>query len=255
MLVIALSLCGSSGTLSDVERGNWTRVFLTDAAAKGAVCIDGSPGAFYIRKTNAAGTAPADPRKWVLFMEGGGWTSSDVASVGRSKTQLGSSKSYGPGSSFDPGYEGSMMFRHPPFDDATIVFNKYCDGGSWIGAPTSTPRVVLNTTIFYRGRGLLDGIFDELFLRHNLATAAEVTWAGCSAGGLTTFIHADWVAATMAARGSRDVKVVAVADAMFSLNHDDFASDGHWPNFMSWVCFCACAPPCRRFSVRFCDVH
>ena len=30
-------------------------------------------------------------------------------------------------------------------------------------------------------------------------------------------------------------KVVALADAMFSLNHDDFAGDGHWPRFMSWV--------------------
>jgi hypothetical protein len=34
----------------------WTRVFLDDAKAKGAVCIDGSPGAFYIRTTNANGT-------------------------------------------------------------------------------------------------------------------------------------------------------------------------------------------------------
>jgi hypothetical protein len=55
--------------------GNWSRVFLNTAAAKGAVCIDGSPGAYYIRTANAAGV-PSDKSRFVLFMEGGGWTSS-----------------------------------------------------------------------------------------------------------------------------------------------------------------------------------
>eukprot|EP00937_MAST-01D_sp_MAST-1D-sp2_P006217 g6217.t1 len=218
------------------DNGNWTRVDLTNAAAKGAVCIDGSPGVFYIRTTNANGTAAADPSKWVLFMEGGGWTSSDSASVARAKTHLGSSKDYPPSALFDPGYEGTQMFRAAPFEDATVVYNKYCDGGSWTGALSNPPRVVENTTLFYRGRGLFDGIFDELFSRHGLGAARELTFSGCSAGGLTTYLHADAVAATMAARGhAGGVKVVAVADAMFSLNHDDVAGDGHWPRFMQWV--------------------
>ena len=91
--------------VANAEQGNWTRVFLMDAAAKGAVCIDGSPGAFYIRTSNANGTAPANPHKWVLFMEGGGWTSSDTASVARAQTDLGSSKRYPPSDQFEPGYE------------------------------------------------------------------------------------------------------------------------------------------------------
>ena len=58
-------------------------------------CLDGSPGAYYIRTANAAGVA-ADPTKWVLFMEGGGWASSISESVSRTHTALGSSKGYGP---------------------------------------------------------------------------------------------------------------------------------------------------------------
>ena len=50
--------------------GEWSRVFLHDAAAKGAVCIDGSPAAYYIRTANADGVA-SDPTKFVVFMEGG----------------------------------------------------------------------------------------------------------------------------------------------------------------------------------------
>ena len=228
------STSGSCASPPPPVSANWTRVFLDDAAAKGAVCIDGSPGAFYIRTTNAAGTALANPAKWVLFMEGGGWTSSDAASVGRSKTNLGSSLNYGPGEHFTPNYEGGEMLSAAPYDDAVVVYNKYCDGGSWTGALSNPPRFVENTTLYYRGRGLFDGIFDELFTNFSLSAAKELTLAGCSAGGLTTYVHADAVAARMKVRAP-SAKVVAVADAMFSLNHDDFAADGHWPRFMQWV--------------------
>ena len=210
--------------------GNWTRVFLDDAAKKGAVCIDGSPGAFYIRTANAAGV-PSDPNKWVLFMEGGGWASSLDESVSRIEGNLGSSKGY---PAVPTHMEGTGLFSTSPFDTHTIVYNKYCDGGSWSGAVDNPPITYKNTTLYFRGRGLLNGIFNELLGGHGLDKAKEVLLAGCSAGGLTTYIHADWVAETLKTRAPA-ATVVALADAMYSLNHDDFAGDGHWPRFMQWV--------------------
>ena len=106
--------------------GNWTRVFLTAAAKTGAVCIDGSPAAYYIRTANAAGVK-SDPKKWVLFMEGGGWASSLPGSVKRAQTDLGSSKGY----PLVPTHmEGTGLFGTAPFDTHTVVYAKYCDGGS-----------------------------------------------------------------------------------------------------------------------------
>lgn len=210
--------------------GNWTRVFLHDAAETGAVCIDGSPGAYYIRTANAAGVT-SDPKKWVVFMEGGGWTSSLEGSVQRAKTHLGSSKSY---PETPTSMEGIGMFSTPPFDTHTIVYAKYCDGGSWTGAMSNPPITVGNATIFFRGRGLLDGLFDDLLGKAGMSHADELLFSGCSAGGLTTYIHADWVTATMKSRAPA-AKVVALADAMYSLNHDDYDKDGHWPHFMQWV--------------------
>ena len=67
-----------------------------------------------------------------------------------------------------------------------------------------------------------------------MAQATELLYAGCSAGGLTTYVHADRLAAEVRARAPA-AKVVALADAMYSLNHLDFAGDAHWPGFMSWV--------------------
>ena len=205
-------------------------MFLDDAAKKGAVCIDGSPGAFYIRTANAAGV-PSDPNKWVLFMEGGGWASSLDESVSRIEGNLGSSKGY---PAVPTHMEGTGLFSTSPFDTHTIVYNKYCDGGSWSGAVDNPPITYKNTTLYFRGRGLLNGIFNELLGGHGLDKAKEVLLAGCSAGGLTTYIHADWVAETLKTRAPA-ATVVALADAMYSLNHGDFAGDGHWPRFMQWV--------------------
>jgi hypothetical protein len=202
--------------------GQWELVFLTDAAKRGAVCIDGSPGAYYIRTANAAGL-PSDPQRLVLFMEGGGWTHSLNASVARAETDLGSSKRYPP---TPTRMEGVQMFGTAPFDTHTIVYAKYCDGGSWTGALSNPPLTVGNTTLYFRGRGLLDGLFEDLFAHQGLASAQELLFAGCSAGGLTTYIHADAVAARMRARAPQ-AKVLALADAMFSLNHDDYLHDGH----------------------------
>jgi hypothetical protein len=54
--------------------GDWPLHLLTDAAAsQGAVCLDGSPQAYYLRQPL---TVPSGgPRTFVVFMEGGGWVS------------------------------------------------------------------------------------------------------------------------------------------------------------------------------------
>eukprot|EP00035_Acanthoeca_spectabilis_P012000 m.211915 g.211915 ORF g.211915 m.211915 type:complete len:146 (-) comp15499_c1_seq4:144-581(-) len=122
--------------------------------------------------------------------------------------------------------EGTGLFDAPRFANHTVVYAKYCDGGSWTGAMSTPP---INVTVgsdppfalYFRGRGLFDGLFDELLTNRGLDKATELLYAGCSAGGLTTYIHADAVAATMKTRAP-GATVVALADAMFSLNHLDF---------------------------------
>jgi hypothetical protein len=91
-----------------------------------------------------------------------------------------------------------------------------------------------NVSLFFRGRGIFDGIFDSLIGEQGMAQATQLLYAGCSAGGLTTYIHADYVTAVMQKRAP-EAKVVALADAMYSLNHLDYKGDSHWPGFMSWV--------------------
>lgn len=67
----------------------------------------------------------------------------------------------------------------------------YCDGGSWAGNAVSPVMAKPNSSapaqkIFYRGRPLLDALYDHL-LAAGLHSASELLFAGCSAGGLTVY--------------------------------------------------------------------
>eukprot|EP00035_Acanthoeca_spectabilis_P012007 m.211954 g.211954 ORF g.211954 m.211954 type:complete len:139 (+) comp15501_c0_seq1:3066-3482(+) len=64
----------------------WTLVIMNEAVAKGAVCLDGSPGGYYIR--------PGTPNnsRWVVFHQGGGWCTNDEGCAARANTALGSSR-------------------------------------------------------------------------------------------------------------------------------------------------------------------
>mmetsp|Transcript_55505 Transcript_55505/g.130988 ORF Transcript_55505/g.130988 Transcript_55505/m.130988 type:complete len:373 (+) Transcript_55505:1-1119(+) len=217
LLVVWAQLVASL-PLKSFSSTSWTKVLLTDAAKNGAVCLDGSPGGFYIRR--------GDPTKWVVFHQGGGWCSSDDNCYDRSLTTLGSSKSWGP--TYTDLYEGSHLFTTPPFDQYTAVYAMYCDGGSWTGQ-TVAPVETSKGTIYYRGRLLLDALIDEL-LGMGLNGASELLYAGCSAGGLTTYLHLDYVAGRM----PNSVRVKGLADAMFSLEHDSVAGQAVFPSRMEW---------------------
>jgi hypothetical protein len=68
----------------------------------------------------------------------------------------------------------------------------YCDGGSFSGDRTES-IIVNGTQLFFRGRRILDAVLDYLKESHGLASATEVLLSGGSAGGLSTFLHADYV--------------------------------------------------------------
>lgn len=87
--------------------------------------------------------------------------------------------------------------------------------------------------MYYRGARLLDALLDSL-LGAGLKRSKHLIWGGCSAGGLTTYLHADYVAQRVGA-GTR---VVALADAMFSLEYEPFVTPPPptktFPQLMAW---------------------
>jgi hypothetical protein len=217
-------------TVATAADGNWSLHKLVAAAkSKGAVCLDGSPAAYYLREPLAAPEGGSRP--WVIFMEGGGWCGSDSNCLSRASTDLGSSTKY---PDIPGGMEGEGLYAE--FATAMVVYMKYCDGSSFTGDVAGAVAVAGTTKkIYYRGRRILDAMFEELLALRGLGTATELLFAGCSAGALTTYVHADYVSALMAQNAPR-AKTVALADAMFSLHHDAFPANprNYYTNQFQW---------------------
>ena len=214
---------------ADAGADTWQKVLLTQAAqSSGAVCLDGGPGGYYLRQASGAG---GGAKRWIIFHQGGGWCRSTADCYSRAQTSLGSSKNWPP--TYSDTYEGSALFATPPFDSWNVVYAMYCDGGSWSGDATETysdPQAG-NVTVYYRGRRLLDALLDDLVKQRGMDGADTVLYAGCSAGGLTAYLHTDYVAARL--RPSR-TRVLGLADAMFSLEHNDIVGTPRFPSVMQW---------------------
>jgi len=210
----------------------FTKFLLTDAAKTGAVCLDGSPGGGYIRK--------GDPKKWIVFHQGGGWCTSDEncaarancsasppgCVTGRGCCAMGSSTVWGP--TYTDSYEAAALFSDPAFANHTAVYAMYCDGSSWTGDATAPVRVGA-ATVYYRGKRLLDALVTHL-LQQGLGNATTLLYGGCSAGGLTAYLHADYVASKMPSQ----VRTVALADAMFSGDAPTWDGNTAFPDSMRW---------------------
>ena len=71
-LLPTVTASSSPQSRGDWNASKWELVLLTEAAnTTGAVCLDGSPGGYQIRRGKPGNT------RWVVFHQGGGWCYSD----------------------------------------------------------------------------------------------------------------------------------------------------------------------------------
>jgi hypothetical protein len=218
--MVSLLLWSSLLALCVAQYGTWTKHTIPGPGR----CLDGTPGAYYLRPPLVPQDFPSST--FVIYHEGGGWCASDENCYERAQGDLGSSKNYPdlpPNRLPDTaGYEGASLFASRYFANATIAYAKYCDGGSWASFNT-TPTFVNSTRVWYMGRPLLDGLFADLMANRGLATAKAVMYSGCSAGGLTAYMHIDYLRTLL----SPATALLGLADAMFALHVPAFPGPGH----------------------------
>lgn len=159
------------------------------------------------------------------------------------------------------GVEWTSLSSHtgtllPPAQNWTKVYLKYCDGSSQTG-DVAAPVPVGNATIFYRGHRILRAFLDYLSSTW-LAGATDVVVSGCSAGGLSTYLHADeWAAALPA-----PTRVTALPDSGFFLNYNHTPGGGYGALMRSIVAAmnaslpsaCVAAHPADPASCIFAEV-
>jgi len=152
----------------------------------GAVCLDGSPGNFYIRQAKD----PRNRHKWQIHLQGGGWCYDAPGCYNRSAQNP-------PGPAEFGGIVDANCTVNPTFCDFNRVLVTYCDGTSFSGDREQpvTYKTPLNKTvhIWFRGHRNLKATLETLMEDHGLCGAEELLFSGSSAGGLAALLHADFV--------------------------------------------------------------
>lgn len=214
--------------------GAWRRVLLTDAVRYGAMCLDGSPAAYYVRPG-----VGENATKFVIFWEGGGWCVSLEDCAGRALTALGSSVNYPPTTN---GYDNRDLLNpdcsnNYNFCNWTHVYEPYCDGTSRSGdaleATPIDPPYRNISQVYFRGWKNMEATIRQLLSADpaprvpgmpSLLNATHVLISGSSAGGLTTYLHADYITAEVhqqqAAAGLAAAVVKAVPEVGFFIDGD-----------------------------------
>ena len=132
----------------------------------------------------------------------------------RSKMKLGSSKDWAKEASC-----GCMNFDgEGNREDCHCIYMPYGDGASFSGFRKDVWPVPGGGNLTFRGIKNFDATI-AWALEHGLTEATEFVLAGGSAGGLSTFLHADRVAAVLRAKAPNCKKIRAAPVVGYFLDH------------------------------------
>jgi O-palmitoleoyl-L-serine hydrolase len=163
------------------------KITVQNAAAKQAVCNDGSPAVYYFRPGKGSGT-----NNWVIFLSGGGLCYSVESCNERniSSPELMSSKGY-PSTFVANGVLSDQSAKNPDFFNANQVAIPYCSSDLWSG-----DREQSNGTggFEFRGIKIVRTIVNELRNTKGFSSADRILFSGTSAGGIGVMVHLDWLA-------------------------------------------------------------
>lgn len=216
----------------------WKTVVLNKAAReKGAVCLDGTPPAYYIEKGYGSGA-----RKWMFHLQGGGWCVDLADCAKRAASNLGSSKDYHTISAknkmldyYDGGAQGLLSRScavNPDFCTWNKVYIRYCDGASFSGEVDHPVAVQGGRKLYFRGRRILDAVLDDLLYVQGMVHGTDLIAKGCSAGGLGVWVNLDHIAGRMPAT----LTVKGIPECGFFMEVPTYKGQHTWPdNFQKIV--------------------
>ncbi|KAF8413163.1 hypothetical protein HHK36_001138 [Tetracentron sinense] len=177
---LLLLTCAPWSIYSD-ERLLVNMTLVRNAAAQGAVCLDGSLPAYHLHRGFGSGA-----RNWLLQFEGGGWCNDIESCLERSRTRRGSTWFMSKWEVFS-GILSNNASLNPDFYNWNRVKLRYCDGASFAGDAKFDNGT---TSLYFRGQRIWQAIILDL-LPKGLNRTDKALLSGCSAGGLATFLHCD----------------------------------------------------------------
>eukprot|EP00912_Choanoflagellata_sp_UC4_P000011 UC4_evm5s7 len=116
-------------------------------------------------------------------------------------------------------------------EDCHCIYMPYGDGASFSGFRPGTWDVpgVPGGKLTFRGIKNFDATI-KWALEHGLSESTEFVLTGGSAGGLSTFLHADRVATVLEEKAPNCKKIRAAPVVGYFLDHDNFLHTNGTPN-------------------------
>ncbi|KAL6964560.1 Pectin acetylesterase 12 [Sarracenia purpurea var. burkii] len=149
------------------------------AAAKGAVCLDGTLPGYHLHRGFGSGA-----NSWLIQLEGGGWCNTIRNCVYRKKTRRGSSSFMERLLPFT-GILSNKAEENPDFFNWNRVKLRYCDGASFVGDSEDKAA-----QLQFRGQRIWAAAVEDLMSK-GMRYANQALLSGCSAGGLASILHCD----------------------------------------------------------------
>ena len=198
----------------------WRLATIDVARAPTAVCNDGTPATFAIRRNPSS-------KRWMIWLEGGGechdgascdqrWSAASGAEL-MSSTTIRARATAG-----TLGFPSSGVFandpkENPAFHDANVVEIQYCSSDLWSGDRAGNSSLPVGDVgkWNFRGRAIAFAALTEMLATQGLADATEVTLGGGSAGAAGIFNIVDEMRAQLPATA----RVIAIADGGFQIGY------------------------------------
>nr|VDD29961.1 unnamed protein product [Brassica oleracea] len=178
---------------------------IQSAAAKGAVCLDGSLPGYHLHRGFGSGA-----KNWLVQLEGGGWCDTIRNCVYRKTSRRGSSKYMEKNMPFT-GILSDKAAENPDFYNWNRVKVRYCDGGSFSGDSENKAA-----QLQFRGKRIWLAAMEDLMAK-GMRQSKQALLSGCSAGGLAAILRCD----DFGDMFSPSTRVKCLSDAGFFLDAID----------------------------------
>ncbi|CAL5329964.1 unnamed protein product [Camellia sinensis] len=189
------------------------------AAAKGAVCLDGTLPGYHLHHGYGSGA-----NSWLIQLEGGGWCNSIRSCVYRKKTRRGSYTYMEKQIPFT-GILSNKAEENPDFFNWNRIKLRYCDGASFAG-----DREDKVAQLQFRGQRIWLAAVEDLMSK-GMRNANQALLSGCSAGGLASILHCDEFRNFF----PRSTRVKCLSDAGLFLDAVDVSGGRTLRNFFNGV--------------------
>ncbi|KFK43264.1 hypothetical protein AALP_AA1G101100 [Arabis alpina] len=180
------------------------------AAAKGAVCLDGSVPGYHLYRGYGSGA-----NSWIIQLQGGAWCDSIKNCQNRKWSGFGSSTKMEKQLNFT-GILSNKATENPDFYNWNKVKVRYCDGASFSGDSENKAA-----KLQFRGKRIFLAVMDDLMAK-GMRQAKQALLNGCSAGGLSSILRCDDFNSLFPST----TKVKCMSDAGFFMDAVDI-SGGH----------------------------